>query len=100
MNPRANSSLMQTGEEGYIEFKGWQLAGFAKITTAEREYFSREMKAYPQLSVRRALEIGFGLGAFLRFGKDRGWAMSGTEAIPALVEAARAAGLVVPRHVV
>lgn len=76
----------------YLGFKRWNLADFARLEETERAYFAAEMAAFPQLRVTRALEVGFGLGAFLQFGRERGWRMSGTEAIAELVEAARAAG--------
>jgi len=78
--------------EDYLNFKGWDLADFARLKELERAYFAMEMAAFPQFRVTRALDIGFGLGAFLQFGRERGWQMSGTDAIPALVDAARAAG--------
>jgi SAM-dependent methyltransferase len=89
----AGQTLSERGfDDGYLGWKGWGLADFAVLTERDRAYFSLEVAALPQLRVARALDVGFGLGAFLRFGHERGWRMSGTEAIPALVEAAQAAG--------
>lgn len=77
---------------GYLSYKGWDLGAFAAVSAAQRDYFSQEVAALPGLRVRRALDVGFGLGNFLGFGRERGWEMSGTEVIPELVAAARSAG--------
>ena len=77
----------------YLDWKRWDVATFARLGEYDRTYFAREMAAIPGLpNIARALEIGFGAGAFLRFGQERGWRMSGTEVIPELVAAARGAG--------
>jgi SAM-dependent methyltransferase len=77
----------------YLDWKRWDVGNFATLGDYDRTYFAREMAAIPGLpTITRALEIGFGAGAFLRFGQERGWQMSGTEVIPELVAAGRGAG--------
>jgi SAM-dependent methyltransferase len=76
----------------YLAWKGWDIARFGKPNEAERTYFAQEIARIPGLKAGSALDIGFGLGAFLGFGREQGWRMIGTEAIPVLVEAAQAAG--------
>jgi len=79
-------------DAGYLDWKGWDLTQFAALSARERNYFQQEVAALPKQQIRRALDVGFGLGAFLAFGRERNWQMSGTEASLELVEAARIAG--------
>lgn len=79
------------GEE-YLRWKGWDASKFGIPSDSDRDRFAQEIAALPGLDVRRALDVGFGNGAFLGFGRERGWQMSGTEINPVLVKIAREAG--------
>jgi 2-polyprenyl-3-methyl-5-hydroxy-6-metoxy-1,4-benzoquinol methylase len=86
--------VLRYGEE-YRDWKGWTSdAKFAVLTSAQRDYFDSEMACanLTDLTISRVLEIGFGNGEFMRYGRERGWDIRGTEMNPHLVEAARRAG--------
>jgi SAM-dependent methyltransferase len=78
----------------YLEWKHWSPDSFAALSTREACDFSANLRkagsAPPQGS--QVLEIGFGNGAFLEYGRRRGWQMHGTEANPHLVDRARQKG--------
>jgi SAM-dependent methyltransferase len=79
-------------DDGYAAWKNWLPESFATLASDERDYLDAEMDRLGPRPIRRVLEIGFGNGGFLRYARDRGWDVTGTEAIEALVARARAAG--------
>lgn len=81
--------------QDYLGWKNWGGSGFGALTSAEEAYFAAEMAKLPLDRTRplHVLEIGFGNGAFLGFARKQGWAVSGTELIAELVQAADAAGI-------
>jgi SAM-dependent methyltransferase len=81
-----------TFDDSYSAWKNWTRESFATLTPAAARYFDAELARLGPRRIRHALEIGFGNGTFLRYARDRGWDVSGTEAIPGLVERAREAG--------
>ncbi|HEY3707482.1 MAG TPA: class I SAM-dependent methyltransferase [Terracidiphilus sp.] len=78
----------------YAEWKHWTADSFGALSTREACDFNANLrKARTELpSGSVALDIGFGNGAFLEYGRRRGWQMHGTEANPALVDHARLKG--------
>jgi len=79
---------------GYLEWKRWSPDNFAVLTTREEADFSAFLR---KANVRvpenaRVLEIGFGKGTFLEFGRRRRWRMHGTEVNPGLLECATESG--------
>jgi SAM-dependent methyltransferase len=78
----------------YSEWKHWTDDSFAALSMREACDFGANLrKAGRGLPAgSQMLDIGFGNGAFLEYGRRRGWQMSGTEANPGLVERARQKG--------
>lgn len=81
------------GDE-YRTWKNWQASDFGQPTRYQRHYFPAELArcGRPLPPGSCVLEIGFGNGAFLAWGRSRGWHMQGTEMNDQLVNAARDAG--------
>lgn len=83
-------------DEDYIKWKNWEVA--QELPEASRRYFDLEMKR-PLCGVAarpiRVLEIGFGSGDFLKYGKLKGWDVVGVEANAVLVHQARQLGFTV-----
>lgn len=65
----------------YSQWKGW--GGdhtFGQFTPGDDDYFSRELRSATKgHSVADVLEVGFGDGSFLGYGRARGWRIAGTE---------------------
>jgi SAM-dependent methyltransferase len=78
----------------YAEWKHWTADSFGALSTREACDFAANLrKAHSSLPAGTvALDVGFGNGAFLEYGRRRGWQMHGTEANPALVDRARQRG--------
>ncbi|GLU90635.1 hypothetical protein Agsp01_28900 [Agromyces sp. NBRC 114283] len=79
--------------DGYLDWKGWSQDSFGAPRRGDDAYYRREVREAAR--IRRpldVLEIGFGNGEFLGFGRRRGWRMNGTELLPELVDAANADG--------
>lgn len=74
----------------YREWKQWQ--DFGALAPSQARYLTRELSMLAPLAGKRILEVGFGNGNFLRFAKERGAEVQGTEMIPELLKAAREAG--------
>lgn len=78
----------------YQTWKNWHASDFGQPTRYQRHYFPAELancgKVFPAGS--RVLEMGFGNGAFMAWGKAQGWHMQGTEMIAPLVKLAQDAG--------
>jgi len=74
----------------YLEWKHWNPENFGTLTAREEADFSALLrKANVQMPENtRVLEIGFGNGTFLEFGRRRRWRMHGTEVNPGLLECA------------
>ncbi len=79
-------------DDDYGRWKDWRGEAFATLPAAVRDYLDKEIARLGPQPIRRVLEIGFGNGQFLRYARERGWQVSGTEAIAGLVGRARAAG--------
>jgi SAM-dependent methyltransferase len=75
----------------YLEWKHWSPESFGKLCVRENADFAALLrKARVDIPAgSRVLEIGFGNGTFLEFGRRRGWAMHGTEVNPGLLDCAR-----------
>jgi len=76
--------------DAYLEWKHWNPKNFGALTVREAADFSALLRK-AQVRVAegaRVLEIGFGNGTFLEFGRRRGWKMHGTEVNPGLLECA------------
>ncbi|WP_448950113.1 methyltransferase domain-containing protein [Labrys neptuniae] len=80
--------------EAYADWKGWGAAEFGQFNRGEDVFYNREVKAYlPSASSASAVvEIGFGNGAFLGWGRHNGLTVIGIEIQPVLRERAEQAG--------
>lgn len=80
--------------EAYRKWKRWDEGSFGQPNRLEERYFDLELRQSGiDLDKKlRALEIGFGNGAFAGWCRRRGWNYSGIELDPSLVERAREAG--------
>lgn len=78
----------------YLEWKHWSADSFGALSVREAADFTANLRKAKQQFPRgsRVLEIGFGNGAFLEFGRRRGWQIEGAEANAGLVERARRKG--------
>jgi SAM-dependent methyltransferase len=90
----ANAPISPANElygDPYADWKSWRESQFAQLNCSMRGYFAAEVRRIgrPLAAGAKVLELGFGNGAFLRFGRDNGWQMSGTELDERLVAAAR-----------
>ena len=81
-------------DSGYLEWKQWSGENFARLKKADSKYFDAEVhRARREFGPGSdVLEVGFGSGAFLAYGRNRQWRMSGLEVNPDLVRLAREAG--------
>jgi 2-polyprenyl-3-methyl-5-hydroxy-6-metoxy-1,4-benzoquinol methylase len=85
-------------KDEYREYQGWKRwQEFGMPSSSQARYFARELAILGPLRGRRILEIGFGNGVLLRFAKDGGAEVLGTEIIPELLKAAAEAGFQVGR---
>jgi 2-polyprenyl-3-methyl-5-hydroxy-6-metoxy-1,4-benzoquinol methylase len=88
---------MHAGEyEHYSKWKRWDSRDFLVCTPHEASYFAGELRNVP-VEGARVLEIGFGNGSFLRFARDRGALISGTELVEEALASARRCGIRVYR---
>ncbi len=92
--PPATPAAPAAFDSGYLDWKQWSADNFARLKKADSRYFDAEMRR-----TRRefgpgsdVLEVGFGSGAFLAYGRNREWQISGLEVNPDLVRLARDAG--------
>lgn len=75
----------------YLDWKHWSAENFAVLSKRERADFAALLRK-ADISIAagaHVLEIGFGNGTFLAFGRERGWRMHGTEVNPGLLACAR-----------
>jgi SAM-dependent methyltransferase len=81
----------------YLAWKRWSRENFGRLCERESADFSALLRK-ARVDVpggAPVLEIGFGNGTFLEFGRRRGWKMHGTEVNPGLLECAGQSGFVV-----
>jgi 2-polyprenyl-3-methyl-5-hydroxy-6-metoxy-1,4-benzoquinol methylase len=79
----------------YSEWKGWGTqVEFGRLTSGDAQYYTKELREVLRSNspIRDVLEVGFGNGLFLAFGRSLGWTVTGTELSPELVEEAKSAG--------
>lgn len=76
----------------YGAWKDWQSDDFMRIADWERSYYTDELRDV-QLAGRDVLEIGFGNGSFLRWAKDEGARLFGTEVLPEALAHAEQTGV-------
>jgi SAM-dependent methyltransferase len=82
-------------DSAYVAWKGWvNGTPFAQLDRGESQYFAAQMRSTVKTGVpiHDVLEVGYGNGAFLAYGREQGWTMSGTELDADLVTAGRGAG--------
>jgi len=97
VTPQSTESKHEIGAgygEEYLQWKGWGAETFGVLNRQEEADISAQLrKARTVLSPQsRVLEIGFGNGKFLAYGKKRQWEMHGTEVNAGLLESARLKG--------
>jgi SAM-dependent methyltransferase len=79
--------------EAYAQWKGWDETAFGRFNANDARYYQWHVdRATGGRAPRRVLEVGFGNGSFLGFGRDRGWEMTGVEVSPDLRARAEGAG--------
>jgi SAM-dependent methyltransferase len=82
-------------DSAYVAWKGWvNDTPFAHLDRGEGQYLAAEMRKVvgAGLPIHDVLEVGYGNGTFLAYGREQGWTMSGTELDDELVAAGIAAG--------
>ncbi|MGJ4858419.1 class I SAM-dependent methyltransferase [Labrys sp. La1] len=80
--------------EAYANWKGWDAAEFGQFNRGEDVFYNTEVKAYlpSALSGSTVIEIGFGNGSFLGWGRKNGLTVIGIEIQPVLRERAEQSG--------
>jgi SAM-dependent methyltransferase len=80
--------------DDYLSWKNWGGEKFGKLRKTDKAYYGAEIKRIRSTIERnsKVLEIGFGNGGFLRFARERGWVVLGTEVNEDLVKAAKEQG--------
>ena len=68
----------------YSSWKGWAQEDFGVEGRGDRPYYQRELRELMGADTRKVLEVGFGNGSVLAFGRARGWVMTATELQPEL----------------
>jgi len=76
----------------YDEWKSWKKEEFSQLGKKDEIYFETILKPHLLIPSSTVLEIGFGNGSFLAFGKQKGYSIFGVEIIPELVERANELG--------
>ena len=78
----------------YLQWKQWSPRNFGVLCAREEADFAALLRkaAVDIPADSPVLEIGFGNGTFLEFGRRRGWQMHGTEVNPGLLEYATQKG--------
>lgn len=66
---------------GYSQWKRWDPASFMTCDLYQRRYYEGELWGL-EIAGLKIIELGFGNGSFLRFAKDKGADVSGTELLP------------------
>jgi len=79
-------------DDSYLEWKGWGGGNFGSpiAHSSSKSYFDIEMRRIKIDLTRQLdiLEIGFGNGSFLKYARDRGWNIVGSEVNKDLIAAA------------
>ena len=78
----------------YGQWKDWAPDGFMQPTPTERNYFADELRG-AALAGKDVLEIGFGNGGFLRWARDAGATLFGTEVLQSAIDRAQAEGVTI-----
>ncbi len=65
----------------YSQWKRWDQTKFMACDPFQRLYYEGELKGL-DIAGLKIIELGFGNGSFLRFAKDKGADVSGTELLP------------------
>lgn len=98
---QVNAPLAETGNEidasygnAYLQWKSWGAENFGTLSRQEEIDISAQLRKSKTMlpAQSRVLEIGFGNGKFLAYGKKRQWEMHGTEVNSGLLESARRQG--------
>ncbi|MDO7882556.1 class I SAM-dependent methyltransferase [Salinibacterium soli] len=85
----------QGDDAAYSRWKGWgSTHRFGQFTAGDADYYRRELRTATAIGrpVADVLEVGFGDGAFLGYGRSQGWRMTGTELSSVQVAAGLEAG--------
>jgi 2-polyprenyl-3-methyl-5-hydroxy-6-metoxy-1,4-benzoquinol methylase len=94
LQPVLHSSVAAGYGAGYLEWKHWNPESFGRLSQRENADFAALLrKARVNVPAgSQVLEVGFGNGTFLEFGRRRHWRMQGTEVNPGLLECATECG--------
>jgi 2-polyprenyl-3-methyl-5-hydroxy-6-metoxy-1,4-benzoquinol methylase len=93
VQPFDQEEKMSETEQGYIEWKDWKEEEFGRFSRFDATYFEAEVFSRISSNHCRALEIGFGNGAFLGFAKSKRIDVVGIESNELLVQRARELGI-------
>ncbi len=77
---------------GYAHWKAWGSEAFGQYSRGKKRYFGWHLARCHPAPITRALEIGFGNGAFMGYARSRGIEVVGTEIQEELRRRASAAG--------
>lgn len=77
---------------GYATWKEWGSEKFGHFSRGKKRYFAWHLARCHPTPIARALEIGFGNGAFMGYARSRGIEFIGTEIQNELLQRANAAG--------
>ncbi len=93
--------LSEGYDEFYIQWERWHPEGFGIPRPGEYIALKKDFETIQEKSrvmdpklpeIKKVLEIGYGDGRFLGYGRSRGWEMTGVEINPHLVEMGKKAG--------
>lgn len=97
--PAAEGPMSAAADENlydasYLEWKDWGGGNFGQPTQSESACYSAELRRtgrrFPPGT--RVLDIGYGAGPFMGYGRRQGWEMHGAEVNPKLLQIAREQG--------
>ncbi|MDE3011646.1 MAG: class I SAM-dependent methyltransferase [Pseudomonadota bacterium] len=78
-------------DASYLEWKDWKGGNFGQLTQSESACYAAELRRtgrrFPPGT--RVLDIGYGSGPFMGYGRRQGWEMHGAEVNPILLKIAR-----------
>ena len=83
---------MALDHQSYAAWKSWDAQTFGQSTPKEQRKFQIELRPLRLPKGARILEIGFGNGSFLSWARGHGFAVTGLEMNPILVEHAKSHG--------
>ena len=85
--PAASNGPVTTYDRDYLQWKAWGGDTFGTLTRADARLIEAELaktgRVFPPGS--QVLEVGFGNGTVIAYGRERGWDMVGIEVNDALV---------------